>query len=204
MKIIWIMLLLCCIASIPLSAQDNYPRVEIYGGFQMMSNEDINVDNTRIIDIGFGEGFTAAGEFNIKSFFSFVTEIERQTVTKRQNITSPNGTLTIKGNQSVFLVGPRFGYRNSRIRLFGHILVGYSRAKGDISNSATQGSGTIEVNDFAIVPGGGLDISLGHWISLRPSQFEVLIAGSDHADGSFSSQWCYSGGVVLKLGSVSH
>ncbi len=187
MRKLRIMFVLCAFYSIPLKAQD-YPMAEVYGGYQLLLDED-----TFLTDSGSGtqlNGFTAAGEFNVKSYLGFVGELG-------YGFTAFNDR-----NQVTLLTGPRFSHRGGKVRGFGHILFGLSH---DASTDTLDPTHRISTNNFALVVGGGMDITLGNRISIRPFQLDAMSTKHQLATGHEHQhlELRYTGGISVKLGAVS-
>ena len=203
--------LFCCV---PASAQD-YPRAEVYGGYQLLDDEDL------IHDITYGQGldidgydrlhgFNAAVEYNIRKWMGVVGEVGhgRSSLSLGDdNAGRPIWSAQYRRNQTSFLFGPRFSYRAGRIRAFGQLLLGGNRSNHSYTYTVTNELGfqagsaaSFSNTDFALALGGGLDVSLGNRISIRPVQLDLLTICADET----MHQLRYSAGVVFKLGSAKH
>ena len=77
----------------------------------------------------------------------------------------------VSGRLFTYAVGPRFSYPRNRHRvdLFGHILVGGARV------NETIGSQSGGENGFALIAGGGADLRLNSFLSLRFLQADYLM-----------------------------
>jgi hypothetical protein len=83
---------LCCVFGIHTHAQD-YPKVEIYGGYQLIADDELIEDITYSADSVFGgykrlHGFNAALEYNLRSWIGILGELGhgRTSPILRQNI----------------------------------------------------------------------------------------------------------------------
>jgi len=177
MRKILIFVGLCVAFSIPLGAQD-FPAVEVYGGYQLIHEDDFYPT---------WHGFIAAAEGNATSYMGIVGEFGFGFGSREFD--------SQDFNKFHFLIGPRFGYRAEKYRVFGHIMTGMDRLSGDgayIGDASVIGS----EKAFALAFGGGMDFSVSEMISIRPVQFDYL---KSYFRFSFD-QIRYSAGVVFKFG----
>jgi opacity protein-like surface antigen len=221
MNRLFVAVVLCFVFCIPMYARD-YPKAEIYGGYQLIVDdelvEDITYSGTSVFD-GYERlhGFNAALEYNIKSWLGVVGEFSHgRTSPSLGNITEfapyPQFSTEYRRNQTSFLFGPRFSYRNGRFRVFGHALLGGNRVSRGSTHISLYEDGSKNVYDYgqsytdlATAFGGGLDISLGKFISIRPAQldlFSTYRSYDTHHKEYNQYQLRYSAGVVFKIGSL--
>jgi opacity protein-like surface antigen len=139
--------------------------------------------------------------------------------------TLPGGTAGKKeytNNSYTFLFGPHFVYHRSRYAPFGQALFGViheltpSRLLVDITcpppnqmcTAQVTGARTSDTN-FAMALGGGLDIDIGHGISIRPVQAEYLLRRYSEVQNNrgtlvtivnYRNDFRYSTGVVFNFG----
>lgn len=177
----------CCFLSAPLGAQD-YSRMEAYGGFQFMHNQ-FNNDEGKENDY---LGVIGALELNLRSWLGIAGEFAYGNRLGDEKLLWPESSPSIERRYTFFLAGPRFGYRGGRIRCFGHMLIGVSRESITIVDDNYSDSD----NSPAVALGLGADISVNDRISVRPVQFDLIGTLNVH------SQIRYSGGVVIKFGSI--
>jgi hypothetical protein len=101
------------------------------------------------------------------------------------------GGVTI--NQYTFAGGPTISYHTGSITPFAHALFGAARAGTDAFGDNTSNWA------FTSILGGGIDISLGKSIALRPVQADYVLttfgSGVDNRQHNFR----YSGGIVFKF-----
>jgi hypothetical protein len=220
MKKLCIALVLGCVFCIPTHAGD-YPKAEIYGGYQLIVDDQLIEDvtysgNSVLDDYKRLHGFDAALEYNIRSWVGIVGEVGHGRTSPAVGIMTefvayPKLSYEYKRNQTSFLFGPRFGYRQGRFRVFGHALLGGNRVSRDINSISIYQDGARNVSghnqsytDVATAFGGGLDVSLGKLISVRPAQLDLLSTWRSydtHHTEYNQHQFRYSAGVILKLGS---
>jgi len=179
--------ILLLIAAVPLEAGD-YSRMEAYGGFFLLHdgfpNDEGNNNNYL--------GITGAFEWNVQSWLGIVGEFGYGNRLGKERLRWSDSNPYVERSQTTLMVGPRFGYRGGRFRLFGHILIGVSRESAYIVDMDSSGSS----GDPVIAPGFGLDVSINDRVSIRPVQFDLIGTVNYH------SQIRYSSGVVIKFGTV--
>jgi len=123
-------------------------------------------------------GFTAAFEKNVTSVVGIVGDFGFATDVVESGAEAYS-----------FAGGPRFSYRADKVRPFAHALFGLVRFDADASS-----------NNFGMIFGGGLDISVSESVSIRPVQLEAV---SVRLGGNWNTGMRYSAGVVFKLGSLT-
>ena len=223
MKRLYIAVALCCLFCIPAYAQD-YPKAEIYGGYQLIMDEELIEDMTYYsTDSVFDDykrlhGFNAALEYNIRSWIGIVGEFGHGRTSPVLNYDTefapyPKSSTEYRRNQTSFLFGPRFSYRGGRFRVFGHALLGGNHISLGFTHIFVYEDGSKDFyegsqsnTDFATAFGGGLDVSLGKLISIRPVQFDLLSTYRSyytHHEDKNQHQLRYSAGIVFKLGAAN-
>jgi hypothetical protein len=88
--------------------------------------------------------------------------------------------------------GPQFFHQGRSLRLFGHVLGGLTHISTEVSPTGPHASGT----SFTIAPGGGLDMHLFKYGSLRLFQAEYF---HTNLQGSSNNQLRISTGIVFDL-----
>ena len=185
MKKLLVAIVLFSLLSIPVFAQD-VPKFEAYGGYQLLRHPGGEGYDSYIIN-----GFTAAFEGNLKPFFGIVGEFGYGRKSWDELYINETESFT------TYLFGPRFGYRTDKFRIFGHYLLGGLHYSDEYTDEGTY---TYTDNNFAQAIGGGIDISLGKMISIRPAQVDLLsIKWSDGDYSEWENVFRYSGGVVFKF-----
>jgi opacity protein-like surface antigen len=189
-------MLLC---SIPVLAQDEYPKFELSGMASMLVFD---------VDILEGEtmwGYGIGAQYNATKYFGIVGEwstAHGESGPFQAGTTWPPYTINqLDTRVHTLLFGPRFSYRTSPVTVFGHILLGAATNKLDDDidqfnyNSYTQWQ-------FAMAVGGGVDINVGKKFAIRAGQFDYLFQDSDlnqlvspSAQGSSNSFRYMLGGV---------
>jgi hypothetical protein len=198
-------LLVLGLFSLPASAQSDYPRVELFGGFSFGSIEvKAPVSNT------FGheaaKGFQAAIAVNVNRTLGIVADFGGLW---GDHPTFSSGTTFAEGTFRVLHIfaGPRFTKRTNRIAVFVHALPGFAQqretimGKGFFSPPTTT---TSTSTGFAVALGGGVDINLGKRLAIRAVQVDYLpIRVSTRFFTNFRSNVRVGVGVVLKFGGGS-
>ena len=129
----------------------------------------------------------------------------------RPNPSFPNGLSgTAQGNLVSYLFGPQLKVRSHFDQPFAHIMVGGAHTNTyDIVLkpvcSPTAGSCTAKApsdNSFALDFGGGVDMRINRYISLRPVQIDYLLTRFSNVITKTSNQstFHYSAGLVFTLG----
>ena len=212
----------------PASAQA-VPQFEIFGGFSLIhagpdsfgvNSEDYGIPEEYLEDVadllGFDTGvnlagFLVSGEGNVKPWLSIVGEFGYNTWETSRYVSGFGASVSASADIKTFtaMFGPRFSYRTERFRIFGHYLAGLAVSSIDASYSYEYGedsdSDSFEISEtaFGQAVGGGLDITLNGYLSIRPGQVDLI---STHFDLGDTSKWQnffrYSGGIVFKFGSM--
>ena len=117
-------------------AQDR-PKVEIYGGYQLILDEELIEDITYSADSVFEgykrlHGFNAALAYNLRNWIGIVGEFGHGRTSPAISYSIdfaayPKSSTEYRRNQTTFLFGPRFSYRSGKVCVFGHALVGGNR-----------------------------------------------------------------------------
>ena len=184
MRKLLIAIALCSLFCIPVLAQDT-PAVEVYGGYQLLHHGSGMVGEYSYDSYNLN-GFIAAVEGNVKPWLGIVGEFGYNTKSWGDGIESESFT--------TYLFGPRISYRTGNFRVFGHYLLGGTHYKDEYDVDPYAYTET--QNPFTQAIGGGIDISLGKHISIRPAQIDMLgINWSDEWENMFR----YSVGAVVKF-----
>ena len=172
--------------SLPSWAQD-YPKIEIFGGYSYESNE-VLLRNERS-DLN---GFNINAAYNFHPNFGVVFDFAGHF--GNESIPNPSGTgpsfLDIGVDNYTYMGGPRYTFRNfERFTPFAHALFGVQN---------TRSIGASETN-FAWALGGGFDINISDHFAVRPVQVEYLgVNFDDTVNFGATNNFRYSGGVVFK------
>ena len=202
-------------------AQD-FPRVEVYGGYSAqrlgISDEDLDLI-TSIMEGSFEEicpgcdssvsssrflkkGFEGAFAVNINSYFGIVADVRYgfdDIITGRvSNNDDIDVNATIEYKDLAVLGGPRFAFRTERVTPFVHALFGMDRGKVNSVLAGTEtDSSEEEDTGLGIVVGGGFDLNLGDTVAIRLGQVDYYLTRHDE---DFLNNISFSGGIVFRFG----
>ena len=191
--------------SLPASAQGNYPKAELFGGFSFGSIEvQAPVANT------FGheaaEGFQAAIAVNVNRTLGIVADfggLWGDHPSFQSGTTSGEGTFRVLH----IFAGPRFTKRMDGFAVFVHALPGFAQQRETITRDSffsPPSTTTSTSNGFAIALGGGVDVNLGKRLAIRAVQIDYLPTRFATPFFSNSRSNVRVGiGVVLKFGGGS-
>jgi opacity protein-like surface antigen len=205
------------------AAQDTQ-RVEVFGGYSLQH------DNQLLPGAANFSGWDASTTVFLNRWLGATVDFSghygSDTYTYPPSEYSTGATYRNSASTYNFLLGPHFTYHRSRYAPFAQALFGVH----DTYESETvlvqetclppttctglPPAGTKYSNattKFAMAIGGGLDIDLGHGISLRPVQAEYLLQreccdvearqGVFHSYGFNDNAFRYSAGIVFHFGS---
>jgi hypothetical protein len=115
-----------------------------------------------------------------------------------------------QGNLFTYLFGPQIKIHSPKIQPFFHLLFGgahsnvYGNAFSAVCSpglSACAFSRAPSNNTFAMAFGGGIDIPIGHVVSIRPVGVDYLYTNfNNRFNGSNQNNFRYTGGITFNLG----
>jgi len=159
-------------------------KVELYGGYDFVRYNA----NPRINGVSSSESFSANGmsgqaAYNVNNRFGIVGELSGYRLAR-------NGLGTTY--QVSYLFGPRVSLRRHVVTLFAQVLFGGVWA----ADGVTLGP----VSAFGMTVGGGIDLRVFRYITVRPLQAEYFM--TKFPDGANNSQnnFRYGAGIGLRLG----
>ena len=154
----------------PAFAQNEHPRLEIFGGASYLpaNGQDFPRNNS--------VGFQTSVSGNLNRWFGIVGDV--------------GGQYSANPDTSVYeyLAGPRFTKRTRRVSLFAHFLVGASAGQTSVSGFSDKG--------LSLGGGGGFDINVSRRIAIRPLQLDYIGSFVDILEDNIR----FGSGVVIKLG----
>jgi opacity protein-like surface antigen len=162
------------------AAAQDYPKAEIFGGYQFIR---LNPGGGATGSNCQGGAGSVAG--NLNHWFGVVGDFGACKITGQ-----PSGTSAHLVN---YLFGPKLTYRSrGRLSPFAQVLFG-----GERIGVSASGLGSTSDSSFAMTFGGGADYELTNHVSLRVIQAEYLYTkfGSTHQNNAR-----ISGGVVYRWG----
>jgi hypothetical protein len=174
-------LAMALLAARPASAQDVFPRFEVFGGWSYLpaDGDDFPRQNST--------GFQAALTVNVNRWFGVVADLGGQYSNASWDRGPGVPSLTTNTSVYEYVFGPRFTVRGDRVDVFGHALVG--NATGD------SGIGGFSESGFTLGGGGGLDIRLSKRLAARV-QFDWLGSFQDMIEDNTR----LGIGMVVRLG----
>jgi opacity protein-like surface antigen len=169
-----LILLSISVFALPVRAQDEAPKAELYGGY----------DYARVNALGTSFNFNGgSGQFayNANNWLGIVGDL--------------GGYYTSNGFGSglfSYLFGPRIDFRaHGKVTPFAQILFGGTRTI-DISPSQ---------NAFAMTVGGGVDFKISEHFAIRPFQTEYLLTKFTVNANKRQNNFRYSAGIIFRFGS---
>ena len=181
MKHAVLLIVLFCATGVSVSAQDAYPRAELFGGYSHFRADPIRLDSPDARKGANGFGVSFAGNLNSK--IGLVAELSAH-----------HGSLDVfqlerDWNTYTFLFGPRFSARGSTVTGFGHVLLG-----GVQSNIENFQRGT----HFALAFGGGLDVKASRMVAVRIVQADYIV--ERHRFEGWFGDFRLQSGIVVRFG----
>lgn len=196
-----LVLSVCLLLPGAMMAQDETPKVTVFGGYSLLRNGGNNTN-----------GWDGQGTFNFNRYLGLTADISGN----YRNIASLPVPLVSAGvNQHLytFLFGPTVTGNLGRASVFGHALFGAARASSSAGISLPfiggVSTGVSSASAFAMAFGGGLDINLGRHFALRAAQLDLvrtqfspmdaLATGLSTSTSGNQNFLRYSGGIVFRF-----
>ncbi|MGA2904247.1 MAG: hypothetical protein ABSD98_10475 [Candidatus Korobacteraceae bacterium] len=209
-----ISLLFVVVALAMAAAAQDTQRVETFGGYSLSHDSSFLLgssnfsgwDTSTTVFLNRWLGFTSdfSGHYGAGTFPFFVTP------------EGPQGKYKLNVNSYTYLFGPHITYRHSRYAPFVQTLFGIQNPHqnfrvletcpgGECPGEPVGKTNSTSYAKFAMSVGGGLDIAVGHGISLRPVQAEYLLLrelnyGRITPIGFNNNTFRYSTGVTFHFG----
>jgi hypothetical protein len=155
--------------------------------------------------------------FNINQYLGIKADLQGYSSTTTTFAFAPSrnfptgATANVQGNLFTYLFGPQIKVHNPKFQPFVHLLFGgahsnvYANAFKNICapvGGICAASRAPANNAFAMAFGGGIDIPVGHTISIRPAEVDYLFTDFTNAfNNSHQNNFRYSGGINFNLGS---
>ena len=173
-------LLVLCLLLGAFSVAQEFPRVEVFGGYSYMHFKPEGATGLNL-----SYGWNSAMQFNVNRLIGFKADISGHYGTP---------VAGVNFNSYSFLVGPVASNRFAEATVFVHALAGANR----ISTSASGLSASD--TSFAMAFGGGFDINATRHVSVRPIQIDYLFTKHGTAPMNVQNNVRVSSGVVFQLG----
>jgi len=124
------------------------------------------------------------------------------------------GSGNVQGNLFTYLFGPQLKVRVPKVQPFAHLLFGgahsnvYGNAFKTICQPIVGGcafSKTPGGDAFAMAFGGGVDIPVGHRVSIRPGEIDYLMTNFvNKFNSGVQNNFRYSAGINFNMGQGGH
>ena len=163
-------ILLFLASSLAVAAQD-FPKAELFGGYQYTRQNSTNLS-------GWDANFTG----NYNRWFGLTGDFSG----------AYNSRAGVDFRSYTFAFGPTVAARsNGMLTPFAHVLL------GGVHQVAAAGSSTLgTATGFAFIAGGGLDAKITSHLAARVAQIDYM---SFHLSGSSANIFRYSGGIVVRF-----
>jgi Outer membrane protein beta-barrel domain len=181
---IWVLTLLALFGSLSsANAQEQTSQFEAYGGYDYIRfNVHSNINGVISNESYNSSGGTGQLEFNANRWLGILGELGGYVVTKGEPVA---GTFT-------YLFGPRVNFQRGKFTPYTQVLVGGMVATGEIGQNGAA-------NHFALAAGGGLDIRISRYISIRPVQAEYLMTKFPDGINNRQDNFRFSAGIVFRF-----
>ena len=105
---------------------------------------------------------------------------------------------TLSPTMTTYLIGPRYGLTKGSHRVvpFSNILLGAAHVSDGYFPNGSSSSATA----FAMAAGGGVDISMGKHIAIRPIETDYLFTRFPNAVNSRQNNFSLTSGIVFRFG----
>ena len=172
-----LLLLVVSLSSIVVAQnKPSHRRVEFYVGFSELFT-DHEQSGTPLDRFSGLLGVDVSGTGYITKRFGITGDFSAHFRSHDENVAG--GPIHFKTSNYNYLVGPKFRFTNStRVTPFLHALAGVSNnrfsAKGNVAGNSSPILTPINITDFAMALGGGLDIHIHKRISFRLFQIDYM------------------------------
>lgn len=167
-----LLVVVICVCALPLIAQENAPRVEVFAGYQFSHIPGYNAN-----------GWNASSAFNFNNWLGVAADFS-------------GAYKTVSGvdvRNHTFMFGPVVSYRkHETVTPFVHALFGADRLSASLS-----GVGSGATNGFAMAMGGGADVTLTRSFAVRVIQADWVYLRFSGVGESKNAR--VSTGIVLRF-----
>lgn len=173
-----LLLLLVVLLSNSVAAQDENKdkrRFEFFGGYSFLGTATEESGNP-IIRFGGLDGFNIAVTGNITRRIGITGDFSA--LFRRQTVNVTGGNVRFKSTSFSYLAGPQFKFINkTRVTPFVRALAGVSNNHFSYRATATGATtpaaeASLNITDFALAVGGGLDVRVNKHIAVRAFQID--------------------------------
>jgi len=160
------------------------PKTELYGGYEYVRY----YANPRINGVPTSESLGANGisgqvAYNTNNRFGLVGELSGYSLARKGRDTT---------YQVSYLFGPRVSLRRHVVTAFAQLLLG--------GVWAADGVILGPVNAFGMTAGGGIDLKVSRYFSVRPLQVEYFMTKFPDGANDRQNNFRFGAGIVLRLG----
>lgn len=175
MRKIGLLLVLTALLAVPASAQNDYPKAEVFGGFSYVRSGGANFP---------GWAASVAGNFHrnvgvVGDFTGFYKSVDVGLPEK------------VRASAYEFMFGPRVSVRGKKATGFVHALF------GGINGRAGYQGISASLTYFGMAFGGGVDVNVGKHVAIRVAQVDLV---EGRIEGTWGRDLRYEAGVVFKFG----
>jgi opacity protein-like surface antigen len=161
MRKVLFVLVSVCVLPLAAIAQENNPKVEIFGGYSYFRvNDPLSFTDLNL------NGWNASFSGNVTKWFGVVGDVSG-------HYGSPElfgiGVPFLSVNTHSFLFGPGLSYRGDRVTPFAHFLIGTTRASAGLFGLSYSRSA------LSVAVGGGLDLRVNDHFAVRAFQADYLM-----------------------------
>jgi hypothetical protein len=193
-----------------------FPRVEVAGDYSyarfIPASGSLNGHSLN--------GGGGALDVNINEWFGIKMDLQGYS-SNTTTFNFPASTLfpagahgSVSGDLFTYLFGPQIKIRAHGFHPFVQVLMGgaHSNVYGNAFKTICQplagacaARGSPAGDAFAMAVGGGVDIPIGHRISLRPGEFDYLLTNfTNQFANNVQNNFRYSAGLVFNLGHTTY
>jgi len=136
-------------------AQDDFPRVELFGGFNYMRTSGHSNVN----------GFNTQAAVNLTRWLGFAADLSGSFQTSADADVSQRTQARPAANAYSFLFGPQVSDRAGKAKGFAHFLIGAAK----LEQGFNTGRGGVPVDDsvLSMAFGGGIDVTVNSMVDVR-------------------------------------
>ena len=170
-----VIVLMLVAASKPAAAQD-HGRIEVAGGYLLMKSHDD--------DMTFPRGWFGSVAFDIVGPLAVVGEASGSYKSISEFDAMSGVGADFSASTHAFMGGPRLTWRMGRVAPHTQMLFGLSRISSSVEWTNGVSSGTFARNNFAMTPGGGVDLWFSNRSAIRVGGSVRLIRADRFGPGS--------------------
>jgi opacity protein-like surface antigen len=208
------MVLFVALGAVAVSAQKDYHKMEVFGGYTYANYDNVLevIDNDIDPTISL-RGFNAQFTYNVHKYVG--VKFDYSLTAQRETFADQNASLEVKYKNNQFFGGVQFKNNKTdgpRWKPFGHIMAGIANQKFNARGTVVTGTPPVVAtlndspgtNNFAMIFGAGLDVRVHKNIDLRLVQIDynpVFFGGQNigtfHLDSVTQNNLRMSFGIVF-------